>query len=690
MKTKLFFLAAMATFALTSCVNDEFIGDNDATLAAEAVGDGSIQFGNGFRAITRVENKYDKAAADLLGAKFIVTGVKGDGTWTANQTDVFKSYSVMWAQNTAGTTESNTSDWEYVGKDNDFGLSAQTIKFWDYSATDYNFAAYSIGTGSATGSAITINVEATANSSAYTLTGTRANLTKCYITDMKTVAHNDFQDEVVLEFRSLASKVRMALYETVPGYSIKDVRFRTADVAAPSTSNVLTYETNTDATLFGSAAFRENGTFTVSFPVIGSDQSSNSNHNKAHVGFTPGASPTSDTQGFGELNYTTTLEGYEDPGSYLQRSSKTPSFAGEGTYYQVMLPNEEGVVLEMCVDYTLLATDGSGEQIKVYGAKAFVPAVYTKWKPNYAYTYIFKISDNTNGWTNPADTDPAGLFPITFDAVVLDDELTGTQTTITSVAKPSITTYQKGHVYSASDEYKLPAAADATDAASNDAIYAQVMNDGTLVTDLNASPTPKSFFYKLSDSKTEAEVMDALNIRESESAGTITGRNGLVLTPATADYTVTQIPGEDGNWVTTYWNGSATVSIAAGMVAKLTPATAGTYAFVYQTTTGSPSPVITTLILATAPPDWVTGAGNVYYSDAACENKITTAFTTAIHLDDEPSDWNATNNVYYSDAACTTQVNSAFSAGDYYKKVTCYKKYTDLNNTYAVKVIKVE
>ena len=284
----------------------------------------------------------------------------------------------------------------------------------------------------------------------------------------------------------------------------------------------------------------------------------------------------------------------------------------------------------MRINYTLVATDGSGDQIKVYGAKAFVPAAYTKWLPNYAYTYIFKISDNTNGFTNPSDG-PEGLFPITFDAVVLNDEETGHQTTITTVATPSITTYQKGHVYSASNEYK---AGD---------IYVQVHNNGTLVSDLNELTTPckRSYLYKLGSAKTEAEVMDALNIRASE-GGTplvITGRNGLVLTEQTFDATVTTIPGEDGN----------DIGVTAGQAVKFA-ATAGTYAYVYQVSVGSDTPVITTIYGGSTPADWNTGGTHEYYTDAACTFKATGTFSP------------------------TTKY---------------YKQYYNKNNVYAVKVIKV-
>ena len=733
---KKIYLLATALAALVSCTSDDFMGDSPGTKTVEETTGEGIAFAGGFKAVTRADS-YGKAAADLLGNEFIVTGVKGNGTGTG-QTNVFKSYTVDWVQNTAGTTESNTADWEYVGIANKFGLAgAQAIKYWDYSTTAYDFCAYSVGAGNtlitegpvASGKILASAINYTASeigstgkyqiSSAYTLQGAKDDLAKCYITDMKTVAKANYQEEVELEFRSLATKVRMAIYETVPGYSVKSVEFFQDD-ATERSENI---SSNKNATLFGNNVFYASGTYTISFPHIGSGNSSDPDYNKAHV--TISGSTTEDTQTFGTLNYTT-KEDHETGGSiYLGRSSTSPSFAGTGTWYKNMLPNENGVVLEMRVNYTLESTDGSGEEIKVYGAKAFVPAVYTKWLPNYAYTYIFKISDNTNGWTNPTE-DPAGLYPITFDAVVLDAEDSGTQTTITTVAKPSITTYQKGHVYSASNEYKVPAKPDEAKAADNDAIYAQVMNDGTLVTDLNGEN--KSFFYKLSETAgqkyasqptgwptgyytdeactaqptdafstettyytkgpwSEANVMDALNIRTSGDATTVVGRNGITLTPATAVYNVVQIPGEDGNWITEYYNGTTTTAITAGMVAKLSPDAAGTYAYVYKVSDGEPTPVITTVVLTSAPDDW-NKTDNVYYTDADCTHKDNNDFSNSITLSAEPADWNSVNNVYYTDEACTTKANFAYENGTYYKNVW-YKKYTNLNNVYGVKVIKV-
>ena len=630
---KYLFLAAAVTM-MASCSDNNYVGDNNPNSPD---GSGAIAFGSGFKAVTR-GNAYDADAADLLGNQFIVLGVKGDGTGT-DQSTVFSNYVVTWSNGTAKTTQSNTSNWEYVGNTPISGLtgvSSQTLKFWDYSTTAYDFAAFSVGKGNTiittepSGGIPANNILATPikyataspdEAAGYTLKGSNTDLSECYITDMTTVAKANYSKEVELQFRSLASKVRMAIYETVPGYSVQNVHFytdNTTDIAGNATI------TNTDATLFGTDMFYSGGLYTITFPTLGSTNSGNTDYNKSHVAIS-GQTASSD-QSFGTLNYTS---------NKLATTSANPSYAGTTSpYYVSVLPNENGGVLEMRVNYELLSDDGSGEVITVHGAKAHIPAAYTKWLPNYAYTYIFKISDNTNGWTSTVTTDPAGLYPITFDAVVLDQIVsTDEQTTITTVAMPSITTYQKNHA-TGNNEY---AAGD---------IYIQVMNnDGTLVNDLNqktASTYDKSFLYTLSTAATEANVMDALNLRASDVGGKsyITGRNGLILTPAEFNPAITSIPLENGE----------NIAVTAGTAAKFTATANQYYAYVYLV------------------------------SDAADSNVTYPVVLTGATV---PDDWSTTANVYYTDAGCTTAANNEYTAGTY------YRKYTDLNNTYAVKVIKV-
>ena len=625
---------------LASCSENTYLGDQEGGQNQT----GAINFGLGVNGATRADAVGADAAAKLNN-KFIVSGFKGDGT---TMTKVFDNYIVNWTANTAGTTESNTSDWEYVGvtaaapSTLETG-STQTIKYWDYSTSQYDFAAYSLGTNTAitegdpTGNKILVTsikenmveVEGveTYKGLTYTLKGSADDLAKCYISDMVTVAKANYQKEVQLNFRSLGSKIRVGFYETVPGYSVKDVKFYVDDTTPLDHSSGTTPVNN--AKLFipgtGTVGFGSAGTYTVTFPNYGTS-------NEAQISFTADASATAVKQkDFGSLIYGE-KEGKEAEGNYyLARTSNAATYAGTASdnYYTNVLPTATGAVLELRVDYTLVSIDGSGETITIHGAKAFVPATYTAWLPKYAYTYIFKISDNTNGWTSTAsDTDPAGLFPITFDAVVVDD-VAHTQSTITTVATPSITTYQKGHDIT-KNEY---AAGD---------IYVQVMNNEANPAALKNDLSSKGQLYTLSEAKTEADVMDALNIQASTGTGTITGRNGLTLTEATSDATITAITGEDGNNIT----------VAAGSAAKFT-ASANTYAYVYDATTGTPT------------------ATNIY---------------SAVNFaagDTEPADW--AGNYWDNPNGTGTAVTSFDSSS----AITYYRRYTNNNKVYGVKVIKV-
>ena len=235
-----------------------------------------------------------------------------------------------------------------------------------------------------------------------------------------------------MSFRHLASKVRMALFEIVPGYVISDVKFYT-DATSPTTDN-------TEGTLIGE--FNNSGTLTVYFPTTGTVNATKEDYNKAHVRFTKstteGETAVLNFKKFGAVNYNNQDEGTIPEGTtYLSQNAAKPSYCGAG--YQNVLPSEGAPsAITLRIDYKLTSVDGSNETINVKGATATVPAKYTEWKSGYAYTYIFKISQDTNGSTGGSST---GLTAISFDAVVVDDEANGLQETITTVSDNSFTTY---------------------------------------------------------------------------------------------------------------------------------------------------------------------------------------------------------------------------------------------------------
>lgn len=441
-----FFIAAASALALASCSSDDFLGEiqgNEQNAATSA-----INFGGDTGKITRATES-GVTAAGLLDNNFVVVGFKGNKTDAANnETYAFDHYNVNFKDGSAFSTESNRAGWEYVNQDMNVkgtkpaaslaqgGASQQTIKYWDHSCKSYDFIAFSMGKKDAASEYATPTHVDKDNlaTAAYTLSGNVNTLSECYISDMKTVTEPNYnKTSVSMSFRHLASKVRMALFEIVPGYVISDVKFYT-DTEATSTT------TNPEGTLIGN--FNNSGTLTVYFPTTGIVNKDKKDYNKAHVKFTApttaGETGVLNHKGFGAVKYGNQDEGAISAGStYLSQNAAKPSYCGDG--YQNVLPSEGAAsAITLRIDYKLTSTDGTNETINVKGATATVPAEYTEWKSGYAYTYIFKISQDTNGSTGGTST---GLTAISFDAVVVDDEANGFQETITTVSDNSFTTY---------------------------------------------------------------------------------------------------------------------------------------------------------------------------------------------------------------------------------------------------------
>ena len=440
---KYIFLAASA-LALASCSSDDFVGTEGGNVENGA--NKAINFGGGTGKITRANLK-DQAAATALGNHFVVFGDKTTGSTTHT---VYDHYDVKWIGPDAAT-QSNQKGWEYVGltPNKNSGLptgAKQTIKYWDYSASEYNFAAFSLGNLTSTTEndpyekqvKYDANTESgkvkiskiKQNATEYTIEGSAEDIAKLYISDRVTAKpegttpYIKYQNAVQFNFRALKSQVRMGIFEIIPGYSVKDVKFYSSNTSTPATETPSLYAT-TNSIPAGE------GKATITFGNNTTD------YNKAKVAWE--ALNNKQYIEFKALSLTE-AESKEAAGeTYIGRTASTASLP---TNYTTVIPSTEIGALTLKVDYTLVSTDGSNEEIKVTGATATVPSEYTQWQPNYSYTYIFKISDKTNGSTGGGT---AGLYPIVFDAIVTETE-TGKQETITTDETRSITTYAKGAI----------------------------------------------------------------------------------------------------------------------------------------------------------------------------------------------------------------------------------------------------
>mgnify|MGYP004649325061 FL=1 len=516
-----YFLLAASALALASCSSDDFLGENSGNgqNAANSV----INFGGDAGKTTR-GIQTGSTAATTLKKHFVVFGDKTNAAGTTQA--VYDHYDVKWIGDEAeNKTQTNQHGWEYVGytpnKNSSLDADAtQSIKYWDYSASEYNFAAFSLGEltdetdptdpyknqlkyNDATGTIAAGNVKISqigSKASKYTVEGAVGDITKLYISDRITAKPNGttpdikYQDAVQFNFRALKTLVRMGIFETVNGYSVKDVKFYKSNNTNDGTPSLYATDKNIPA---------GNGKATITF---GEDKTKGE-YNKALVEWVSSTNEQDIT--FGSL----TLKGAElkednTTSQYLGRTSADASLPDK---YNEVIPSAKIGALTLKVDYTLVSTDGSKEEIKVTGATAVVPAEYTKWQPNYSYTYIFKISDKTNGSTG--DPTKPGLYPIVFDAVVTETE-NGIQNTITTEETPSITTYAKGN--ETNKEYK-----------STDNIYACVTDKTTGKTAALYSETGGTYEYYAKLYKLSVATGVDNNITEAEAEAVI--KAGLTL-----------------------------------------------------------------------------------------------------------------------------------------------------------------
>lgn len=538
---KYLFIAASA-LALASCSSEDFVGTEGGNVETGA--NKAINFGGNAGKISRATSNTG-TVAQMLDGQFKIYGVKKVSD--TQLVTVYKDY-LVWDVADKATT-SNTNGWEYVGAKGTTNLGTgkisltkdQSIKFWDYSASEYHFVA-----GSPI-DAFKFNVpvtEQSKNIETATISGLAGHITAnesgaalktnpVYIADPKVVKKSNYNEAVEFSFKRQQTMVRVGLYETIPGYSITDIKFYDADNNVSKGNNIILTSSTENYFVGGSNV---SGTITYNW-----------------TGATPSYTYTySDTDLKKSKNWyagkleTLATTSAETKVATLYGTDKDMSTNGYFTVIPTPSATNADPIFIKC-DYTLTSDDGSGETIKVTGATAAVPAAFSKWEANTMYTYIFKISQNTNGTTGTPDTDPAGLYPITFSAVV--KESTNAQGTVTTVSTPSITTYQNGSVTDTSVEYK-----------TGETIYATATdkdgNENTLTTDGTAAG--KVQVYKLSKERNEAELQVSAIVNEE-----LKGGNKITTTVPTTETTV-------GN-----------VKLAANKYLSFTPTDAGFYAIQY-------------------------------------------------------------------------------------------------------------
>lgn len=456
---------------IVSCTSDDYVGEVSPMEHPIAVG------GNAGM-VTRAG---DNGLENFLPAdnrNILFYGIKNTSqTSTPQWQDVFQNYVLSWQTNTAGTSVTNSNDWEYVGgtsvgpynpETETTTPTTQTIKYWDYNAQSYNFFAVA-----PLDRANPIKGTTPADFT-YTVTVDPENPT--FFTRVQPVEKGQYGNAVTLLFQSLLSKVRVGVYETIPGYEITSMTFYTSLDETPSytpahtpahTPDTPAYApsytpaTTTQPVLIGinDNEFATKGTYTISYNTQNSEMNIvilpledngntlviASNENYPFVSNpqidVPGQvpDPVAPSGGQQVVRCETATLGDGDSHIILGRSSNnaTMGFTPDGRGFIPVLSNP-AVAHELSIkcDYTLQSKSaGSNDVIEIKGRTAKVPVTYGTWRPNYAYTYLFKITD-----------DGSGLYPLSFDACV-ETFADNSDGTVTIVQKPSITTWQYDAVH---------------------------------------------------------------------------------------------------------------------------------------------------------------------------------------------------------------------------------------------------
>ena len=442
----------LACAALTACTNDIDLGPNKeqvetlsnaigfqmakknmTTTKATALQDAKhYNFGVwGYKAVTA-------PAVTAIMENYLVgfgDDTKGYKMSTANQT--------TWGDAAAGTANGKSqwayeklgsSDYTYDGSDGYYkntdtkymsNSANQFLRYWDLSAATTNFYAYAPYVNKTASSTEGVTFNNTSKIMTFPDGSIEAGYDKPtdneYMYAATQVKSADYGKDVSLVFKRLNSKINIKFYEDIAGYDVQILNLsdtyhegvyarpaKRTGTAAPYVYSEGKLMTKTGVSItFGGADFTDG--------TISDWQTTTSNQSEKSLTF---AAPAA-TIG------TTRLAATPSTTTYYAIPKNEFAFA-TGTAEEL---KEVGFTFH--VTYKLKST--TGEEITVKDATVFVPAENCKWECNKAYTYIFKITKNSNGSTgNVTVPDPdapegvtpgeeAALYPIVFDGCTVKD-----------------------------------------------------------------------------------------------------------------------------------------------------------------------------------------------------------------------------------------------------------------------------
>lgn len=311
----------------------------------------------------------------------------------------------------------------------------QYLRYWDKSADHTCFYAYApyVNTG-ATGKTVTY-VDGTPKGSSddtYVLTIPNGTIkhgfddpsTYEFMYASAKVLVGDYGHDVSLKFNRLNAKVNIKFWEDIEGYSVRLIDLTSAYGVAATPSIKEAGQ--------GSYGYKLGKIYTKNGVKIKFNADAEFQSLKQYAGETTSApldfkTPTASLIGENRVMATPSPSTYyaipKGSGANVLADGEL-NYSASGSAPATELA-QTGLTFH--VSYELIST--TGEKITVTDAIVHVPKDYCNWEANKHYTYIFRITKNSNGstgTTTPKPEDPEvptvnALYPIVFDNCVVED-----------------------------------------------------------------------------------------------------------------------------------------------------------------------------------------------------------------------------------------------------------------------------
>ena len=234
----------------------------------------------------------------------------------------------------------------------------------------------------------------------------------------------DYGHDVSLKFNRLNAKVNIKFWEDIEGYSVRLIDLTPAYGVAATPSIKEAGQ--------GSYGYKLGKIYTKNGVKIKFNEDAEFQNLKQYAGETTSApldfkTPTASLIGENRVMATPSPSTYyaipKGSGANVLADGEL-NYSASGSAPATELA-QTGLTFH--VSYELIST--TGEKITVTDATVHVPKDYCNWEANKHYTYIFRITKNSNGstgTTTPKPEDPEvptvnALYPIVFDNCVVED-----------------------------------------------------------------------------------------------------------------------------------------------------------------------------------------------------------------------------------------------------------------------------